>query len=218
MQARVGEQTVALYDVTLPLSTTLAGWPGDAPYRFDWTCTKAGGASVNVGQLSCSIHTGTHIDAPYHFDDAGATTERLPLTAYLGPARVVDLSGRTIIRRTDLASVNPEGTPRLLLRTASWKDHRRFPDTIPVLDEDVPAWLAERGVILIGLDVPSVDVLDSKTLPVHHALGRHGIAILESLNLSAVPEGVYELIALPLKIVGGDGSPVRAVLRTIGMT
>jgi arylformamidase len=207
---------VALYDVTLPLSTNLAGWPGDALYRFEWTCTKAGGASVNVGQLSCSIHTGTHIDAPYHFDDAGATTDQLSLTPYLGPARVVDVAGRPMIHRSDLANLNLESTPRLLLRTGFWKDHHHFPDAIPVLAEDVPSWLAERGVILLGLDVPSVDVLDSKTLPIHHALGRHGIAILESLDLSAVPEGEYELIALPLKIVGADGSPVRAVLRTGG--
>jgi arylformamidase len=206
---------VTLYDVSLPLSTKLAGWPGDEPYKFAWTCTKAGGASVNVGQLSCSIHTGTHVDAPYHFDDAGITTERLPLTAYLGPARVVNVMDRPLIRRSDLAGVNLEGTPRLLLRTGTWKDTERFPVTIPVLEDDVPAWLAERGVILLGLDVPSVDILDSKTLPIHHALGRHGICILESLDLSAVPEGVYELIALPLKIVGGDGSPVRAVLRTL---
>ncbi len=205
---------MAIYDVTLPLSAALAGWPGDAPYRFEWTCTKAGGASVNVGQVSCSIHSGTHIDAPYHFDDAGATTERLPLTPYLGPARLVDVTGKALIRRSDLAEVDFAGTPRLLLRTRAWTDRGRFPDAIPVLDEDVPAWLAERGVILLGLDVPSVDVLDSKTLPVHHALGRHGVAILESLDLSAVPEGVYELIALPLKLVGADGSPVRAVLRT----
>jgi arylformamidase len=207
---------VALYDITLPVSAALAGWPGDAPYRFGWSCTKAGGASVNVGQLSCSIHTGTHTDAPYHFDDRGVTTERLPLSAYLGPARVLDVAGRLLIRRDDLSGVDLERTPRLLLRTGAWKDHGRFPDSIPVLAEDVPDWLAERGVVLLGMDVPSVDVLDSKTLPVHHALGRHGIAILESLDLSAVPEGVYELIALPLKLVGADGSPVRAVLRTLG--
>jgi arylformamidase len=204
-----------LYDVSLPLATAMVGWPGDTPYQFGWTCTKAGGAAVNVGHVVCSIHTGTHTDAPYHFDNAGVTTEQLPLTPYLGPARVVDVAGRAIIRRADLANVDLKGTPRLLLRTGSWKDHDRFPETIPVLDEDVPAWLAERGVILVGLDVPSVDPVDSKTLPIHHALGRHGIVIVESLDLSAVPEGVYELIALPLKLVGADGSPVRAVLRTL---
>jgi arylformamidase len=204
---------VKIYDVTLAVSDTLAGWPGDAAYRFAWTCTRAGGASVNVGQISCSIHTGTHIDAPFHFDDDGATTERLSLTPYIGTARVVDLSNRKLIKVADLADLSLEDTPRLLLRTAAWTDHSRFPEAIPVLDEAVPSWLAEKGVILLGLDVPSVDVLDSKTLPIHHALGRHGVSILESLDLSAVPEGVYELIALPLKLVGADGSPVRAILR-----
>jgi arylformamidase len=205
---------VAIYDVTLPVSTALPGWPGDAPYQFNWTCTTAGGASVNVGQVSCSIHTGTHVDAPYHFDDRGTTAERLALNAYLGPARLVDVAGRQVIRRADLSRVDLKQTPRLLLRTASWKDHSQFPTSIPVLDEDATNWLAEQGVILLGLDVPSVDILDSKTLPIHHALARHGIAILESLDLSGVPEGIYELIALPLKLVGADGSPVRAVLRT----
>ncbi len=206
---------MAVYDVSLPLSPATAGWPGDAPFAFAWSCTKAGGASVNVGQLSCSIHSGTHTDAPFHFDDRGLTAERLPLTAYIGPARVHDVSGRSPIRRDDLAGLDLQGTPRLLLRTGAWKDHGRFPDSIPVLEEEVPDWLAERGVVLLGLDVPSVDVLDSKTLPVHHALARNRIAILESLDLSGVPEGVYELIALPLKLTGADGSPVRAVLRSM---
>lgn len=207
---------MTIYDVTIPLTTALAGWPGDAPYLFEWSCTKKGGASVNVGKLSCSIHTGTHTDAPYHFDDDGATAEALPLAAYLGPARLLDVTGCSPIRRADLDGVDLAGTPRLLLRTGTWTDPRCFPASIPVLDADMPAWLHERGVILLGLDVPSVDVLDSKTLPIHHALGRYGIGILESLDLSRVPSGVYELIALPLKLVGADGSPVRAVLRTLG--
>jgi arylformamidase len=204
-----------LYDVTLPLSSSLAGWPGDAPYRFSLTCAKATGASCNVGQISCSIHSGTHTDAPYHFDDAGPTAERLPLHAYVGPARLLDVAGRPVIRRNDLSGIDLSETPRLLFRTNAWTHHGRFPDAIPVLDEEVPDWLARQGIILLGLDVPSVDVLDSKSLPIHHALARHNIAILESLDLSAVPEGVYELIALPLKLVGADGSPVRAVLRTV---
>lgn len=202
-----------LYDITLSVDETLAGWPGDAPYRLEWTCTKAGGAAVNLGQVSLSLHTGTHADAPYHFDDTGTRIDAVPLSAYLGPARVVDVSGRPLIGRSDLEG--PDfAAPRLLLRTGAWADHRRFPESIPTLAPDVPAWLHERGVVLLGVDVPSVDALDSKELPVHHALGRHGIAILESLDLSGVPEGAYELIALPLRLAGADGSPVRAVLRT----
>jgi arylformamidase len=105
------------------------------------------------------------------------------------------------------------GTPRLLLRTDGWTDHSRFPESIPVLEASVPAYLHQKGVILLGLDVPSVDPIDSKDLPIHHALGSFRIAILESVDLTRVEPGVYELIALPLKIAGGDGSPVRAILR-----
>ncbi len=204
-----------IYDISLPLDPSLACWPGDAPFRLEWTLRKTAGASVNLSQLSSSVHNGTHADAPIHFDDAGSTVEALPLSFYLGPARVVDVRGRDVIRRADLEAVDWARSPRALLRTGAWTDHSRFPDAIPVLDGDVPGWLHAQGVVLVGLDVPSVDTLDSKTLPNHHALGRHGICILESLHLSEVPEGVYELIALPLKLVGADGSPVRAVLRTL---
>jgi arylformamidase len=139
--------------------------------------------------------------------------EALPLYAFVGPARVLDVRGRPVICRDDLARFDFSRTPRVLFRTDAWSDPTRFPDAIPVLAADVPDWLRERGVVLVGVDVPSVDALDSKDLPNHHALGRNGIAILESLYLKDVPEGVYELMALPLKLVGADGAPVRAVLR-----
>jgi arylformamidase len=202
-----------IYDITLPVHPGLAGWPGDAPYRLEWTCTRRGGAAVNLGQIALSIHTGTHVDAPFHFDDGGPTIDRVDLTPYVGPARVVDVSGRTLIRQADLAAIDCRSAPRLLLRTGAWLDPARFPEVIPVMEGGLPDWMAEQGVILVGLDVPSVDALDSKDLPNHHALARHGIAILESLALADVPEGVYELMALPLKLVGADGSPVRALLR-----
>jgi len=205
-----------IYDVTIPVRAGLAGWPGDTPYRFDLAWSKAAGAPVNVGRVSASIHTGTHVDAPFHFDDAGATADALGLDPFLGPARVVDVRGRPLIRRGDLDGFVLAGTPRLLLRTGGWEDHSRFPESIPVVDADVPDYLRDRGVILLGLDVPSVDHLDSKILPIHHALGSSGIAILEGLDLTAVPPGVYELIALPLKLVGADGAPVRAILREGG--
>ncbi len=203
------------YDITLPVREGLPGWPGDTPYRFRLGWSIAGGAPVNVGEVTASIHTGTHVDAPFHFDDAGATVEALDLTPFLGPARVADLRGRPVIGVADLASLDLAGTPRLLLRTGGWADHSRFPGSIPVLDRDVPAFLRDRGVILLGVDVPSVDPIDSKDLPIHHALGAAGIAILESVDLDGVPPGVYELIALPLRLVGADGSPVRAVLREV---
>ena len=137
------------------------------------------------------------------------------LDPFLGPARVIDVRGRAVIRVEDLTPFDLSATPRILLRTDGWLDHSAFPESIPVLDESVPTYLHEQGVILLGLDVPSVDQIDSKTLPIHHALGSCGIMILESVNLTSVEPGIYELIALPLKIVGADGSPVRAILREV---
>jgi len=204
-----------LFDITLPMSTELACWPGDAPFRFVWTCRRSDGESVNVGQVSMSVHTGTHIDAPFHFSDAGPTVENLSLEPFIGPARVIDLSGRSTIQRQDLEQFDLSQTPRVLLRTGAWLEHHLFPQAIPTMTPDVPGWLASQGVILVGVDVPSVDAIESKDLPIHLALGAHRIAILESLHLACVPEGVYELIALPLKLVGADGAPVRAILKTV---
>ena len=204
-----------IHDITLSLRDELPCWPGDTPFQFALAWSKARGATVNVGRISSTVHIGTHVDAPFHFDDSGATVDALTLDPFLGPARVVDVRGREVIRVEDLGPCDLSGTPRLLLRTDGWPDHSRFPDSIPVVDEDVPAYLYDRGVILLGLDVPSADRIDSKALPIHHALGSYGIAILESIDLTRVEPGVYELIALPLKVVGADGSPVRAILREI---
>jgi arylformamidase len=163
--------------------------------------------------MRLSVHTGSHADAPYHYDPQGATMESVDLSVYIGSAYLLDMSGRAVIQVEDLAP-HISRAPRLLLRTGVWEDHSRFPERIPVLAPDAPDFLGRNGVRLIGLDVPSVDALDSADLPNHHALGRNGIAILESLHLKGVPEGLYELIALPLRLTGADGSPVRAVLRS----
>jgi arylformamidase len=128
----------------------------------------------------------------------------------------VDVRGREVIRREDFPpDLDLRATPRVLLKTDSWRDITRFPDRIPVLAPGVPTALRDRGVTLIGVDVPSVDALDSKDLAIHHEIGRCGIYILENLSLSHVAAGVYELIALPLKLVGADGAPVRAALRVV---
>lgn len=201
-----------IYDISRPVSSKLAGWPGDTPYRFEMLCRLDAGDSVNLGTLEMSPHTGTHIDAPYHFYDRGRRVGDLPLEIYMGPAAVVGVEGKPRITRAD---IHPQGlsAPRLLLRTGGWEDGACFPEKIPVLAEDVPEWLHAYGVELLGVDLPSVDQIDSKDLPIHHALGKHGIAILEGLDLRGVPDGLYELIALPLRLEGADGSPVRAILR-----
>ena len=202
-----------IIDISRPVAANLAGWPGDTPFRFDLAWRQADGASVNVGRVTTSIHTGTHVDAPFHFDALGPTVDRLDLHAFLGPALVVDVRGRATIEPDDLGAIDLAGTPRLLFRTDAWPNRTIFPTTIPTLGPDMPGWLAARGVILAGFDLPSVDAIDSKTLPIHHGLGLSKIAILERLDLTGVVPGSYELIALPLCWVGADGAPVRAVLR-----
>src|SRR5262249_26279455 len=131
-------------------------------------------------------------DSPFHFDDTGATSDFLDLNRFIGPARVISLTDRMRIRREELELFDLSSTPRVLFRTDAWKDHTRFPTQIPVMDEDVPAWLHQQGVILVGVDLPSIDPLDSKNLPNHHAIGAYGITILEGLNLADVPAGRYE--------------------------
>ncbi len=211
-----------LYDITRPLHNALAPWPGDTAFHFERKWEMSAGASVNVGAVTMGVHNGTHADAPIHFRPDGAAIEALPPEIFCGPAVVVDLTGRSGdpcapigLPELEPAAVELARAPRLLLKTGAWPDETQFPPRIPVVAPDVPAWLGARGVILLGVDVPSVDATDSKTMPNHHALFRAGVSILESLDLHAVPAGVYELIALPLKIVGGDAAPVRAVLRAL---
>jgi arylformamidase len=203
-----------LIDISRPLDANTACWPGDVPFAFRLGWTIAAGASVNVGSIQSSVHTATHCDAPFHFDEAGATIEQLPLDLFVGPAWVVDVRGHANWRQ-QVAGLDFTNTPRVLFHTDGWPDTARFPDAIPVMEPELPDWLADRGVRLIGVDLPSVDPLDSKTLDNHHALGRRGITIVEGLWLADLPAGRYELIALPLKIVGADGSPLRAVLRRL---
>ena len=201
-----------IYDISLPVRPTLAVWPGDTPYAFDLAWRMEAGATVNVGAVTMSVHTGTHADAPFHFTPNGTGAGELDLLPFLGPAVVVDVRGVETIGWGMLSDLDFARAPRLLLRTGAWTDHTVFPERIPTLAPDVPAQLAERGVVLVGVDVPSVDQIDSTDLPIHHALHHANIRILESLDLAAVPPGVYTLSAVPLKLMGADGAPVRAVL------
>jgi arylformamidase len=202
-----------LYDITRPLAASTACWPGDVPFSFRLGWRIRDGASVNVGAVEMSVHAGTHCDAPYHYDDAGPTVELLPPEVFVGPAWVVDVRDSPERWRPVLDGLDLHRTPRVLFRTGGWPDSSRFPDGIPVMERELPDWLGGQGVVLVGVDLPSVDPLDSKTLDNHHALGRRGIAILEGLWLDDVSAGRYELIAPPLKVVGADGSPLRALLR-----
>ncbi|WP_082341282.1 arylformamidase [Sporosarcina globispora] len=202
-------------DISQPLTSGIAHWPGDTPFSYETAFTKEQTGSVNIGRITTSLHTGTHVDAPFHFNDEGEKILDLDIELYIGPARVIDVSGYERVDSEVLSGFDLEGVERVLLRTAVPNDPEVFPNRIPELTPDMADYLGSKGVRLLGVDVPSVDPLDSKEMETHHALYRNGIHILENTMLDDVEEGNYELIALPLPIKEGDGSPVRAVIRPI---
>lgn len=201
-------------DISRPIYSGMPVWPGDTAARFDIVARIAEGAVVNIGSLQIGIHAGTHVDAPWHYADAGDTIEKVPPEMWTGPARVIDARGKPSLGGDLFEGIDLASTPRVLFRTDAWADPLVFPSDWPVMEDGLPDWLAAQGVKLAGFDVPSVDGPGSKTLPVHAACFRANLLILESTDLRAADPGRYELIALPLRIQGGDGSPVRAVLRT----
>jgi arylformamidase len=208
-----------IWDISEPLSPATAVFPGDTPFSQEWVLRMAGGASCNVSTIRLSVHCGTHTDAPLHFDDGGAAIADVPLDAYLGRCRVVDVTGVGTPREIPpeaLAEPIVARAERILLRTCGeHHDHTRFEPGFTALGPYAAARVVAAGVRLVGIDTPSIDHAASKELAGHHVLCRAGVAILENLDLSAVAAGEYELIALPLRIVGGDSSPVRAILREL---
>ncbi len=202
-------------DISQPLTNAIAHWPGDTPFSYETAFSKEQTGSVNIGRITTSLHTGTHVDAPFHFNDKGEKILDLDIELYIGPARVIDVSAYEAVDSEVLKKFDLEGAERVLLRTSVPNDSEVFPNRIPELKEDMADYLGSKGVRLLGVDVPSVDQLDSKEMETHHALYRNGIHILENIMLDEVEEGNYELIALPLPIKDGDGSPVRAVIRPI---
>lgn len=203
-------------DISQRLDEKVAVWPGDTPFSYGLTWSKEETGSVNVGQITMSTHTGTHIDAPFHFDADGKRVIDLDPNLYMGRARLLHLPHPERISTEELLAESLEGVTRLLIRTDAWSDRSAFPDAIPPVAPELAPFLEEKGVRLLGLDLPSVDPLDSKELPAHHALTRHGVHILEGVVLDGVEPGDYDLAALPLPLARADGSPVRAMLKRVG--
>ncbi|MCI0181958.1 arylformamidase [Sulfoacidibacillus ferrooxidans] len=203
-------------DISAPLSVKTASFPGDTPFTRIWTSNMNEGAICNVSAFSMSPHVGTHADAPYHYGDEGATMEEADLSLYIGRARVIDVSHvNGLITKEDLAQHDLRSVSRLLVRTNSYPDIEYFTKTYSAFAPDAVDYLAELGIRLVGIDTPSVDPSTSKDLPAHQRFRIHGMRILETLRLAHVDCGDYELIALPLRIVGSDASPIRAVLRAV---
>ena len=170
------------------------------------------GDSVNVAALTLSAHTGTHTDGGFHVSADGTRAAQLPLDAFVGRALVIDARGREQLDERILDDVALDGAVRVLFRTRDEIDATRFPPAFLSPTPGLARRLVQAGVRLVGSDAPSMDHVDSKTLDSHHVLADAGVAILENLVLSDVAPGVYTLIALPLKLVEADASPVRAVL------
>jgi arylformamidase len=204
-----------LYDITRTVRPSTAVWPGDAPFRADTALDMEAGASVNLTTLSLSPHTGTHADAYFHYTRAGAHPAAMPLAPYIGAARVATVSRRDgPLTPDDFAIGALDGVQRLLIRShVSDLPDDQWPAEFPYLSVELINALESQGCVLIGLDSPSVDAFDSSDLPCHNAIRSAGMVNLELCMLRDVPDGDYELIALPLKLDLACGSPVRAVLR-----
>lgn len=204
-----------LYDLSPTIRPEIPVWPGDTPFSAKLSWSIAQGASVNLSAITTTPHLGSHADAPFHTEPRGEGIADMPLDRYIGPCRVIRVPPQPLIEPRHLEAFDLANPGRILFKTESVRDRRTFPERFTAISPETVALLAEKGVLLVGMDTPSVDPFDSKTLDAHHALFRGGIAILEGLVLDGVPEGVYELIALPLKMAGLDASPVRAVLRSL---
>ncbi|MFC7060840.1 arylformamidase [Halobacillus seohaensis] len=202
-----------LIDISMPLNNSTPPWPGDQTfcYKLTWGMDETG--SVNVGQFQSSNHSGTHVDAPFHYDNRGAKIADLPIERFVGQALVINMEGKSTIHAKDLEPFRFEGVDKVLFRSVSWRNRGEFPENYTVIGEDVASFLKEEGIDLIGVDTPSVDPETSKELTAHHSLYAEDILILEGIVLDHVAPGTYELTALPLKMDDADGSPVRAVLR-----
>lgn len=208
-----------IWDISPPVGPASPVFPGDTPYRQEWSATLEPGCPVNVARITMSPHVGAHADAPLHYDGHGAAAGALELEPYLGPCRVIHAIGcGPLVRWTDVEHAAHDLPARVLVRTYQRNPIERWDPQLAAFAPDTIERLADRGVRLVGIDTASIDPAASKELPSHQVIRRRGLRVLENLVLDAVPEGDYELIALPLKLVAADASPVRAVLRDLGST
>lgn len=203
-----------IIDISQTIHPEMAVWPGDTEYKPFWVAQIENGMVCNIGSVTMSLHTGTHADAPYHFLSEGLPIADVDLAPYIGPALVVDMAGVKSIGADAIGGIQIDGVERVIFRTVS-ANADKFESSFAHITPDGAEALVARGIKLIGVDTPSVDQADSKTLDTHKILAQHSVAILENLSLEHVSPGTYELIALPLKLTGMDASPVRAILRTM---
>jgi arylformamidase len=205
-----------IYDISLTLEPEMPIYPGDAPYALEPMLRIAEGAVCNLSRLVMGTHTGTHIDAPWHFHEQGKRVEQIPLERLIGQAWVADVRGHPAITAEVLQRARIPLVTRLLLKTDNstlWQQ-RKFQKKFVYLTADAADWLIQHMISVVGVDYLSIEQFGAPEPVVHRKLCGAGIVIIEGLNLSAVSEGEYELLCMPLKIRDGDGAPARVALRT----
>ena len=206
-----------ILDISVPVGPDLPVWPGDPRIVLQRYRAIAKGDTSNDSHLACSVHCGTHVDAPAHFIENGKTVELLPLDILIGPAWVVEVANADVITPEILENLSiPPDTRRLLFKTknsAFWNDSRHdFKPDFAALSTDAAGWIVEKGIRLVGIDYLSIQMFSDTGALTHRILLEAGVVILEGLDLQKVRLGSYQLICLPLKLVGSDGAPSRAVL------
>jgi arylformamidase len=205
-----------VWDISPPVSSRPPVFPGDTAYAQQWVARIAPGCPVNVSAVTLSPHVGAHADAPLHYADGAPAIGAVDLAPYLGRCRVIHAIARgPLVTVEHLAHAASGLPPRVLVRTCARAATERWRDDFAAFAPETIAWLAGQGVKLIGIDTPSIDPAPSKTLASHQQLLLLDVRVLENLVLDEVREGDYELIALPLRWVDADASPVRAVLRAL---
>ena len=206
-----------LIDISPRLDAQSAVWPGDVAFSRAVALDVHAGHNITLSSVTTTVHVGAHADAPSHYHADGVAIDRVSLDAYLGPCMVLTVKVKNgaarLITPEDCAPALAAGAQRILFRTLSQPDPSQFNTDFMAFAGEAIETMGRAGVVLVGIDTPSVDPFESKDLPAHQALFRHGMRNLEGLVLAHVTDGSYELIALPLRIVGADASPVRAVLR-----
>ncbi len=204
-----------IYDISPPIDPALKVWPGDTPPSREVLLDMKRGANLTLSTLHATVHLGAHADAPSHYGADAPSIDQRSIELYLGPCQVMRVTVGRNERILPATLTESPAAERILFATGTFPDPTKFNENFAALSTKLVDHLHASGVRLVGLDTPSVDLFASKGLPAHHACLRHDIAVLEGVVLNGVPEGIYELIALPLRLVGYDGSPVRAILRDL---
>jgi len=205
----------SLWDITPTVSSAIPVWPGDTAYSSQTTWEIANGCPVKVSRMTMSTHTGAHCDAPSHYDKDGKAIDQVALDRYIGTCRVIACIGAKTVEEKHLEGKLHDLPPRVLFRTYQRAPQEQWDSDFCSVSHNVIKLLAQRGVKLVGIDTPSLDPQESKTMDAHYAIRDNDMSILEGVVLDEIEEGDYELIALPLKFKDMDASPVRAVLRPL---